>query len=127
MIGSVVLSAILAVCVAAIWWLRRRFLSSQKSLHQVKMLAHDILASMDRGIVTANREAIVTSINSAAIRLLGVDFECVGRPLASICRPDVSLVEIYRQVIGNQTAVCDQDCKVERAEGLLRLRVEGTC
>jgi two-component system, NtrC family, sensor histidine kinase HydH len=122
---SLVLPTILAVCVGAIWWLRRRYLSSQKSLRQVKMLAHDILASMDRGVVTTNREAAITSINSATMELLGVDIECVGRPLASICPPDVSLIEVYREVVGNQAAVRSRDFNVYRAGSVLRLRVDG--
>jgi two-component system sensor histidine kinase HydH len=123
--ASLALSAILAVCVGAIWRLRRRYLSSQKSLRQVKMLAHDILASMDRGVVTTNCDAIITSINSAAIGLLGVDAECVGRPLASICPPDVSLVEMYREVVDKQAAVRDRDFNVDRAGCVRRLGVDG--
>ena len=122
---SLVVSAVLALCAAVIWWLRRRYLFSQKSFRQLKMLAHDILASMDRGVVTTNHDAVVTSINSAAIGLLGVDFDCVGRPLASICLPGVSLVEMYREVVGNKTAVRDRDCNVEQAGRVLRLRVDG--
>src|SRR5262249_28879319 len=48
----VIMSVILVFCLGATWWLRRRYLSSQQALRQVKMLAHDILASMDRGVLT---------------------------------------------------------------------------
>jgi PAS domain S-box-containing protein len=123
--AGLVVFTILAVCMAAIWWLRRRYLASQRSLRQVKMLAHDILASMDRGVVTTNREGVITSINSAAIALLEVDFECVGRPLASISPPDVPLVEAYQEVAGKQVAVRDRDFNVDRAGRVLRLRVDG--
>jgi PAS domain-containing protein len=75
LVGSLAVAAIVAFCLAAMWWLPRRSFSSQRSLRQIKMLAHDILASMDRGVVTTNREGIITSINSAAIGLLEVDFE----------------------------------------------------
>jgi signal transduction histidine kinase len=123
--AALAVSAILAVCMAAVWWLRRRHLSSQKSLRELKMLAHDILASMDRGVVTTNREGVISSINSAGIRLLEVDFECVGRPLAAIAPADVPLVEVYREVVGNQAAVRDRDFNVDRAGRALRLRVDG--
>jgi len=123
--ASLVLSTILAACVAAIWWLRRRYQASQKSLQQVKMLARDILASMDRGVVTTNREGFITSINSAGIRLLELDFECVGQPLASISPVDVFLVEVYQEVVGNQATVRDRDYKVDRVGRILRLRVDG--
>jgi two-component system sensor histidine kinase HydH len=123
--ASLILSTILAIGVAAIWWLRRRYLSSQNFLRQVKMLAHDILASMDRGVVTTNCEAIITSINSAAIDLLGVDLECVGRPLATICPPDVSLLEICREVVGKKAAVRDRVFNMERVGCARRLQVDG--
>jgi two-component system sensor histidine kinase HydH len=128
--SGLVVSAILVLCLAAMWWLRRRSLSSQKSLRQVKMLAHDILASMDRGVVTTDLHGIITSINSAGIRLLEVDFECVGRPLASISPPACgaaggSLVDVYREVVEGRAAVLDRDFNVGQAGRVLRLRVDG--
>jgi signal transduction histidine kinase len=123
--ASLVLSTVLAACTGAIWWLRRRYLSSQKSLRQLKMLAHDILASMDRGVLTTNREGVISSINSAGIRLLEVDFECVGQPLASIAPADTPLVEVYREVVANQVAVRDRDFNVDCTGRVLRLRVDG--
>src|SRR5260370_13229694 len=108
-IMSLVVSAILVCCLAATWWLRRRYLSSQKSLRHVKMLAHDILASMDRGVVTTNREGVITSINSAGIRLLEVDFECVGRPLAAISAADAPLLDVHREVVECPSVVLDRD------------------
>jgi signal transduction histidine kinase len=125
LVASLALSTVLLVCVAAIWQLRRRYLASQKSLRHLKMLAHDILASMDRGVVTTNCEGVISSINSAGIRILEVDFECVGRPLASIAPPDLPLVDVYREVVGNQAAVRDRDFNVDRAGRALRLRVDG--
>lgn len=123
--ATLILSAILVFCTVAVWWLRRRYLSSQESLRQVKLLAHDILASMDRGVVTADREGVITSINSAAIRLLDVDFECVGRPLTFLAPSRIPLVEVYREVVANRAAVNDRDLNVERANHVLRLRVDG--
>jgi two-component system, NtrC family, sensor histidine kinase HydH len=123
--ASLILSTILTIGGTSIWWLRRRYESSQNSLRQVKMLAHDILASMDRGVVTTNREALITSINSAAIDLLGVDLECVGRPLASICPPDASLLEICREAIGKKAAVRDHVFNLERNGCARRLQVDG--
>jgi PAS domain S-box-containing protein len=121
---SLGVTALLALFAAAAWWLRRRYLSSQRSLRQVKLLARDILASMDRGVVTTDCAGVITSINSAAIGLLGRGAECVGKPLASICPPGVSLVEVYRAVVSNQTAVRDRDFTLDRAGRGLRLRID---
>jgi two-component system sensor histidine kinase HydH len=124
-LSGVIVSVVLLSCFAAIWWLGRRYLSSQRSLRQVKILAHDILASMDRGIVTINREGIITSINSAAIRLLEVDFECVGQSLASISPTTIPLADISERVVTNQVAIRDRDVDLDRAGRRLRLRIDG--
>ncbi len=123
--ASLGLSAFLTVCAAAVWRLRRGHRSSRKSLRQVKMLAYDILASMDRGVVTTNRQGIITSINSAAIGLLGVDVECVGRPIASLSPIDGPLVAVYQEVVARQATIRDRDWNVDRAGRVLRLRVDG--
>jgi len=122
---GLLVSVLLLLCMAAIWWLRRQYLISQQSLRQIKMLAHDILASMDRGVVTTDREGVITSINSAGIGLLEVDFDCVGRSLASILLPDIPLMEVYREVVKGQSTVLFRDLNVDRAGRVLRIRVDG--
>ena len=122
---SLIVSTILMCSLAAFWWLRRCYLSSEQSFREVKMLAHDILASMDRGVVTTNREGVITSINTVGIRLLEVDFECVGQPLASISTAEVPLGDVHREVVESETAVLDRDFNVDRAGRVLRLRVDG--
>ena len=64
---AVIIAGTLVACAVAVIWLRRRYMTAHQTLRQVKMLAHNILASMDQGVVTTDREGIVTSINSAAI------------------------------------------------------------
>jgi signal transduction histidine kinase len=54
-----------------------------------------------------------------------VDFECVGRHLATIAAADIPLVDVYREVVSNQVAVRDRDFNVDRADRVLRLRVDG--
>src|SRR5262249_58636985 len=82
--GALLVAVILVSLSAFLWWLRRRYRHSQRSLRQVKMHAHDILASMDRGVVTTDLAGEVTSINSAGMHLLGVDGEGVGLPLVQL-------------------------------------------
>jgi two-component system, NtrC family, sensor histidine kinase HydH len=119
---SLTVSAILVFCLISIWWLRRRYLASERSLRQVKMLAHDILTSMDQGVITVDQQGCVTSINTAGIRLLGVDLECVGRPLASISCTEVPLEDLSAQVAKNQAPVRDRDFAVNSDGRVLRLR-----
>ncbi|HLN29125.1 MAG TPA: ATP-binding protein [Gemmataceae bacterium] len=124
LVSSVVITAMLAFCLAFIWWLQRRYSAGQQSLRRLKMLAHDILASMDRGVVTTNRDGIITSINPAALQLLEVKFECVGRSLASIAPAGVPLEDIHRGVVEGDSAARDRDFNLDRAGRVLRLRVD---
>jgi PAS domain S-box-containing protein len=112
-----------ALCLVAFVRLGGRHRASQQSIHRVKLLAHDILASMDQGVVTADQQGVVTSINSAASRLLGVDFECVGRPLASISSEPIPLDELARRVAEGHAAIRDRELDVRRQGGRQRLLV----
>jgi signal transduction histidine kinase len=123
--ATLAVSGVVALSIGSFLWLRRRFLMSQASLRQVKMLAHDILASMDRGVVTADRGGRITSINSAGIHLLEVNFECVGRRLECLSSVEIPLVDVFRQVAERREAVREQDFSVSRLGRVLRLRVDG--
>lgn len=122
--SNLIVSAILLFCLAVMWWLSRQYSASQQSLRRLKVLAHDILASMDRGVVTSDRAGIITSINSAGIRLLEVDFECVGKPLAAISSAELPLLDMYREVVEGQAGVVDQVFNVARAGHALRFQAD---
>jgi PAS domain S-box-containing protein len=123
--AALLVSAILLVCILLLFWLQRRYLHSQQSLRRVKMHAHDILASMDRGVVTTDLSGSITSINSAASRLLGVDFDCVGLPLETVCSTEGPLREVFRQVAQRPQPLRDHDVSVLRAGRAVRLRLDG--
>ena len=69
-------SVVLLLCTLATLWLQQRQLAIRRTLHQVKLLAHNILASLNAGVITTDQRGIITSINSAAIDLIGVDVDC---------------------------------------------------
>ena len=112
----------LVVSLGAMWWLFRRSLAHRHSLRQVKTLAYNILASMDQGVITTDADECITSINSAASALLGVDFECVGQPLEQIQPAELTLTSMSRRVAAGQGAVWDHDFAVRRNGRTLRLR-----
>lgn len=119
---TLIISVILAGCLAAFWWLLHRDFTSRQSLRQVKILAHDILASMDQGVVTTDLNGIVTSINTAAIELLGVNFECVGQALERISSPELPLVDLPREVGQRQASVPDRYITVARTGRVQRFQ-----
>lgn len=123
-IGCVV-GASLGLGLASTWWLLGRYSSSQRSLNRVKMLAHDILASTDRGVITVDPHGIVTSVNSAALRLLQRDIGCVGLSVENLAPPEIPLVEIHRQVSRLRQPVRDRDVVFTRDGRRLRFRFDG--
>jgi PAS domain S-box-containing protein len=121
---AAVVSVSLGSGAVALAWFRRRDAANQQRLRDVKSLAYNILASMDQGVITIDRDGIVTSINSAAIRLIGIDFDWVGKPLALVCPPDLPLGEFARQLAQRQTPLRDQDLPLHREGRSLRYRAD---
>ncbi|MGZ3393149.1 MAG: hypothetical protein ACXWPK_03265 [Isosphaeraceae bacterium] len=98
-------SAVLLLCTKATLWLQQRQPTVRRALHQVKWLAHNILSSLNQGVITTDQRAIITSINSAAFDLIGVDFDCPGRPIDCISTTEVPLDELCRSVTERKGAV----------------------
>jgi PAS domain S-box-containing protein len=118
--GMVGVAIIHVLGILALRGVRRRYRESQQSLRRVKLLAHHILASMDEGVVTTDLRGVVTSINSAAGRLLGVDVECVGRPIEGLASEELPLPELARLVLERGEAVRDREVHLPREEGAAR-------
>jgi signal transduction histidine kinase len=116
-----VATAVLVLCTLATLWLQQRQLAVRRTLDQVKLFAHEILGSLDQGVITTDRQATITSINTAASGLLGVDTECVGRPIASISSPEVPLEGLSRGVVERKEPVFDRELTLDRAGRVRRL------
>jgi two-component system sensor histidine kinase HydH len=114
-------TAVLLLCTLSTLWLQHRQLAVRRTLDQVKLLARDILASLNQGVITTDQRAIITSINSAAIQLLGVDPECIGRPIACISSAQVPLENLSRCVTERKVAVSDSELTLDRAGRVRRL------
>src|SRR6476620_1214974 len=46
--------AVLLLCTLSTLWLQQRELATRRALNQVKLLAHDILASLNQGVITTD-------------------------------------------------------------------------
>src|SRR5207248_1653898 len=86
--------------------------------------ALDILASMDQGVIATDLANTITGINSAAMRILGLDSACLGKPLASICTGNIPLLALAGQIAERSVAVWDQDFNVDRGGRLRRIRAD---
>jgi signal transduction histidine kinase len=115
-------SAVLLFCTLAMLWLQQRQLAMLRSLHQVKLLALDILASMDQGVITTDLRGVVTGINTATIRILGVESGCVGAPLSDLPAVGAPLVALAGRVAERNAAVWDHDFDLDRGGHVRRIR-----
>ena len=96
---TAILAVLLTLTTISFPWFWKRSVASQRALHRVKLLAHDILASMDQGVITTDNRGVITSINSGASRLLAVGEECVGRPVSAIASSEIPLDALRVRVI----------------------------
>lgn len=112
------------------FFLVRAYIGSARSLREVKVLATDILASMDQGVITTDQTGLITSINPCGRMLLGGDLfsnsNWIGRRLREMDDRFAPLEEISRQVLTDDTVVRDQDRTVEIGGHPRILRCGGT-
>jgi nitrogen fixation/metabolism regulation signal transduction histidine kinase len=117
-------SAVLLLCTLAMLWLQQRQLAVLRMLHEVKLLALDILASMDQGVITTDPQVNITGINSAAMRILGVEGGSIGSPLAGLCAGAEPLGALAGQVADRNSAVLDIDFSLDRGGRVRRIRAD---
>ncbi|MCA9013987.1 MAG: PAS domain S-box protein [Planctomycetaceae bacterium] len=87
----------------------RAYLNSERSLREVKVLASDVLASMDQGVLTTDRREIITSINPRGRQLLGLEGTVIGRPLSDVGLEHTLLCVICKHVNAHHSPVRDCD------------------
>ncbi len=121
---TVLVLLVLIVAGSGLLFVARAYLQSLSSLREIKMLAGDILASMDQGVITTDRQGRITSVNPRGEDLLGVDFDCVGHPIEDICPHDPPLAQASRDVLRSKEAQFDRDFTVTRNGHVVQLRAE---
>lgn len=105
----------------AVALLARAYRTSQRSLHDVKNLAGDILSSMDQAVITTDREGVITSINRRGLELLGVGEDSVGHKLGEACKV-VDLETFRRESIPKDPSRVVKDYVVAQPQGNRILR-----
>lgn len=92
----------------------RAYLNSERSLREVKVLASDVLASMDQGVLTTDRDEVITSINPRGRELLGLEEPVIDRPLSDVGIEHTLLCVICSHVNAHHSPVRDCDYTVNR-------------
>ncbi len=109
---TILVLLVLVVAAIVLVLIVRAYLNSQQSLHEVMLLAWDILASMDQGVITLDTEGLVTSVNPSGQHLLGMSADWYGRPLRDVCSSGERLARASREVLASGTAQDDVACTV---------------
>lgn len=102
----------------------RAYLENRRSLREIKMLAGDIFASMIQGVVSTNRDGIITSINPRGCELLRASPDCVGRSIAAVSQAEIPLDQLCREVIARQSAQSDHAFALVRDGHTRRLQAD---
>ena len=90
----------------------RGYMTSERSLRDVKVLATDILASMDAGVITTTTDAVITSLNPRGRELLGLTGDGVGTRLADIDPQHKLLDEFCSEINTTHHPIRDRDYHV---------------
>jgi signal transduction histidine kinase len=93
----------------ALAWLVRGYLSSERTLEDVKVYSTDVLASMDAGVITTDRNGRMTSINPSGMQLVDCTEEHLGRTLESLGKRHALLAEIRDEVATYHHPIRDRD------------------
>ena len=121
---AIVVLMILVVAAGLVLVVHRAYLTSRRSLREVKVLAGDIFASMIQGVVSTNCHGIITSINSTGSELLCVGSECVGHPIAVVSSPEIPLDQLSREVLLSGVPAGDRAFTVLRNGHTKRLQAD---
>ncbi len=90
----------------------RGYLSSEQALHDVKVLATDILASMDAGVITTDRQDVITSVNPSGQSLIGLGVDLTGKKLTNL-GPDHHLLDaICHEINQHHDTIRDRDYRI---------------
>lgn len=106
---SVLLILNIVASATAVVLLFRAYLTSERSLRDVKVLATDVLASINEGIVTTDREARILSINPVGTTLLGGDSRLLHRSLKDLPQDHRSLYTMCLDVVTHDSTVGTTD------------------
>ncbi|QDT04555.1 Sensor protein ZraS [Rubripirellula lacrimiformis] len=111
---SILLVLNLIATAIAFTLLVRGYLNSERSLRDAKVLSADILASMDAGVITTDRDGSITSINSRGQELLGLAGDGIGTMLDQLDREHELLGTIQSDVSSNHQRIRDRDYLITR-------------
>jgi PAS domain S-box-containing protein len=114
--SRLVISAILIIGAMVI-------LAIERKLRRMRLVAAEVFARMERGVITVDRRGTITVINPAAARFLMLDGDHVGKPLSGISSADVPLVAMVEEA-ASEPAIRERDFVLQRGGRTQRIRAD---
>ena len=101
-------------------------LAIQRALRRFHVLAADVFARMEKGVIAVDRRGTITVLDRAAARILMVENDHVGGPLSSISSVDAPLAEMVASIRGGDTSGCERDLVLQRGGRARRIQASAS-
>lgn len=122
---TIVVLVVLIAAAVLLAFVVRALVKSRVMLRDVRMLAWDILSSMDHAVITTDRAGRVTTINPRGNELMELATEVEGRRLQEVCPITLPLADISDTVLRTGERQSVRELTYVRQGHSLRLQVEG--
>ncbi|MCA9029932.1 MAG: PAS domain S-box protein [Planctomycetaceae bacterium] len=106
----------------ALGLLVRAYITSEQSLRKVRVLANDVLASLNQGVITTDQAGTILSINPRGRELLNQSDDGTGIALKDLPEDHRTLAELCQDVLRTQGPVSDRDYTIRRNGTVRNLR-----
>jgi PAS domain S-box-containing protein len=98
-------------------------LAIQRSLRRMRLLAAEVFARMEKGVIAVDRRGTITVINPAAARILMMEGDHVGKSISEIASADLPLAGLIESAASDPTGL-ESNFVLERGGRTRRIRVD---
>lgn len=125
LVFAIVVLVVLVVSALALVGLVFAYSASERSRRETENLAHDILAGMDYGLVTTDRDGRITSANARALALLGWPEAAVGQAMDGQAPAGATLGALSREVLAANRSIRHHPLSVTHGHHTVLMQTEG--
>lgn len=90
--------------------------TTRQTLESVKSLTRNILGSIPTGVITVDSAGRITSINSAAEKVLSLKDEVLGRKLTELVPPSTGIGHLLDEALGGGASFRDQNVPFSKGD-----------
>lgn len=110
-IFSWLILGVLMIAAVALILMMRAYSQSEQFLRDLQALSLDVLASIDKAVITIDSDGMITSVNPACQRMLDLPPDAIGTPLRQMAAPP-AILELADRVLSGGRKVTDFEFSV---------------